>query len=65
MNTSDNLMAGYATYTSADEIAATHGGGAPEISPVSLSIAVSIAESSYACGAGVSMSIGLTFGKGC
>ncbi|WP_031041759.1 LxmA leader domain family RiPP [Streptomyces sp. NRRL F-5650] len=65
MNTSDNLMAGYATYTSADEIAATLDGGAPEISPVSLSIAVSITESSYACGAGISLSVGWTVGKGC
>ncbi|MGX4692304.1 LxmA leader domain family RiPP [Streptomyces sp. JNUCC 63] len=65
MNTTDNLMAGYAMYTSADEIAAVQDGGAPEISPVSLSIAVSITESSYACSAGISMSVGVTVGKGC
>ncbi|MFC7513039.1 LxmA leader domain family RiPP [Streptomyces thermocarboxydus] len=35
MNTTDALMAGYAAYTSADEIAAGQDGGAPEISPVS------------------------------
>ncbi|GAA0188770.1 LxmA leader domain family RiPP [Streptomyces cellulosae] len=65
MNTTDALMAGYAAYTSADEIAAGQDGGAPEISPVSLSIAVSIAESSYACSAGISMSVGVTVGNGC
>ncbi|MEW2047476.1 LxmA leader domain family RiPP [Streptomyces sp. NPDC005476] len=65
MNTTDNLMAGYATYTSADEIAAFQDGGAPEISPVSYSVALSIVESSYACSAGISMSVGVTVGKGC
>ncbi|GAA0188768.1 LxmA leader domain family RiPP [Streptomyces cellulosae] len=65
MNTTDALMAGYAAYTSADEIAAGQDGGAPEISPVSLSIAVSITESSYVCSAGVSLSVGYTVGNGC
>ncbi|MFD4785424.1 hypothetical protein ACFWNH_30870 [Rhodococcus qingshengii] len=58
-----SIIEGYDYYTeSALTASATD---AMNISPVSLSVAVSIAESSFACGAGVGTSIGITIGQGC
>lgn len=65
MNTTDHLIAGYAAYATAEEIGAVQSTGAPELSPAALSATVVITEGSYALSAGISMSAGVTFGKGC
>ncbi|GAA2462526.1 LxmA leader domain family RiPP [Streptomyces lavendulocolor] len=65
MNTTDQLISGYAAYATAEEVGAGQMAGAPEASPVALSATVVITEGSYALSAGISMSVGVTFGKGC
>ncbi|MDF3149365.1 MULTISPECIES: LxmA leader domain family RiPP [Streptomyces] len=62
MNTTENLIAGYTAYTSAQEIEATHAEEAPGATPSVLSF---IATSGWACGAGIGTSIGVTAAKGC
>ncbi|KAB8197141.1 hypothetical protein FH608_000785 [Nonomuraea phyllanthi] len=65
MTTTDQLMAGYATYATPQEVGAAAAGEAPEISPISVAVLSFIGQSSYACGAGISMAVSFTIGKGC
>lgn len=62
MNTTDHLIAGYAAYTTAQEIEAGQADEAPNLTPSVLSF---IAMSGWACGAGIGTSIGVTAAKGC
>ncbi len=66
MDTAQSLISGYAAYTTSHELSTVPSDQAPAATPgIWLSITVSIEASSYACGAGVGFSIGVTVGKGC
>ncbi|MDF3148902.1 MULTISPECIES: LxmA leader domain family RiPP [Streptomyces] len=66
MNTADQLMAGYAVYTTSDEIGAGAAADAPAISPVSIFSAASSVECAiFSAGVVTSASAGGTVAGNC
>jgi hypothetical protein len=62
MNSTDNLIAGYTAYTTAQELDALQADEAPGATP---SILSTIAISTWACGATISAASAATAVKGC